>query len=137
GQELANCVHPGFWIVVRHHGFRHRVLVEDGLVLVNGFYGDDVVRSVLGFDQPSGIAGYYGDAAEHGFHDDEAEAFIPEGRHEKDAGAGEDIVDVAGVGEDADVGEALEGAAVVRGGAPAGHDSEIEIGEAGGGFQED
>ena len=137
GEQFAQGRHPRRGVVLAHHGARHGVLVEHRLVALDGVHRDDVPGAVLGLHQAAGIAGHHGDAAQHALHDDEAEAFVPQRRHEQHAGARQHFVDIARVGQETHIGQALQRAPVVAGGAPTRHHAEFDFGQTRGGFEKD
>ena len=86
--------------------------------------GNHVTGSPLGLLEAARIAGHHGNAAQHALHHDQAEPFVPQRRHQQDPGAREHVVDVARIRQEPDIGQPFERPAIVRRGAPAGHDTE-------------
>ena len=129
-RELVKGGDPGFQILLDVDRLRHVVFVEVGLVAGDGPDGENVAGAGLGFGEASGIGGDDGEAAEHGLHGDEAEAFVPEGGHEEKAGLSQHVLNVRDGFEDGDVGQGGEQRAVGGGGAPAGEGGEFQMGQA-------
>ncbi|MGO8777297.1 MAG: hypothetical protein ACLQHT_23720 [Terracidiphilus sp.] len=88
GQRIA----PGGDVLRRHFRERGHLLVELGSVCGDGIDGQKVRHAHLSFGDAAHRRGHHGYAAEHGLQHHAGARFGPQGRHEQDARAREQLV---------------------------------------------
>jgi len=80
-------------LLLGHHGPRHARVVEYALIACDRPHRHYVARAALGLLQPARIARHHRDAAQHGFHRDQSESFVPQRRHQQNAHAAQQFLD--------------------------------------------